>query len=171
MQCPMCVWSPVYNEAFNANTACECSFWACLQVRRKCYSLIESDGNILNTSLWGQRQLGSQHAEGAKGQRGHPCLLGGGAWERPCNKLHSSPQRRWVTVTVFVFAPWPTISPPPRAFKIRAWICTFPAILDSPSALASVLSPSSPPFPLAHCELQRTKGLVLMQTVDCLWKV
>ena len=50
---------------------------------------------------------------------------------------------------------------PPRKITDQMWVCTFGAISDSPFVLASVWSPASPPFPLAHCELQRTRGWVL----------
>lgn len=49
---------------------------------------------------------------------------------------------------------------PSKCLKDQVWVCTFGAILDSPFVLAFVLSPSSPPFPLVHCELQRTKTVL-----------
>lgn len=56
-----------------------------------------------------------------------------------------------------VCLPRPTIYPL-QMLTDPVWVCTFGAILDSPFVLASVLSPSSPPFPLAHCELQRNEN-------------
>lgn len=47
--------------------------WASLQVSRKCYPLIESDGNMLNTSKWGPR-IGRPNMLRGQGQLGHPCL-------------------------------------------------------------------------------------------------
>lgn len=58
-------------------TAVRRLFWAaCLQVSRKCYNLIESEGNMLNTSLWGRR-IWQPTSWWGQGQQGHQCLLGG----------------------------------------------------------------------------------------------
>lgn len=65
----------------------------------------------------------------------------------------SLPSRhRWVIA--FIFA---TVYPLWR-LPDQVWVHAFGAVLDSPFALAFAWSPSSLPFPLAHCELQRMRG-------------
>lgn len=61
-------------------------------------------------------------------------------------------RRRWVIA--FLFA---TVYPL-RRLPDQVWVHASGAVLDSPFALAFAWFPSSLPFPLAHCELQRMRG-------------
>lgn len=129
-------------------------FWpACLLVIRKCYNPIERDRNMLNTSLWG-RKIWQPTCWRTKGNKDIDISWGGpeNYNNRPvAGKTHFSLQMSHChSVCLF----WTTIYPL-QMLKFKVWVRTFGTILDSPFVLAFVLSPSSPPFPLAHCELPR----------------
>lgn len=111
---------------------------------------------MLNTSLWGLR-VWHPTCWRDKGNKGISV-----SWGKPEKYQH---QAHAYTHTPFhqmthchsVCLSWPTTYPL-QVPKEQVWVHTFGAILDSPFAWAFVLSPFSPPFPPAHCELQRMKG-------------
>lgn len=107
-----------------------------------------------STPPYGVERFGSQHVEGPRATRTSTSPGGGpeNYNNRPvAGKTHFSLQMSHChSVCLF----WTTIYPL-QMLKFKVWVRTFGTILDSPFVLAFVLSPSSPPFPLAHCELPR----------------
>lgn len=116
--------------------------------------VIWGDGDVLNTSLRGRLiwQETCPRATRAFVSHGDPST----------DFVYKSLPSRYRWVIAFIF---PTIYPLWR-LPDQVWVHAFGAVLGSPFALAFVWSPSSLPFPLAHCELQRMRGWVQEHTVS-----
>lgn len=141
---------PIQNAVYRSTCWCKSvisqmhvSRWA--ELTRACN--LRWWGRTQHLATWSTNLAGDM----PKGNKGI-CVSRGSEYNNKPVVYKSLPSRyRWVIAFIF-----PTIYPLWR-LPDQVWVHAFGAVLGSPFVLAFVWSPSSLPFPLAHCELQRMR--------------